>query len=281
MTDRPDISGATMVCAVVGDPVRHSLSPRIHNAWMRTAGLDAVYVALHLRPERAQEDLAGLFRAGILGLNVTVPYKLVALKAAYEASASARRIGAANTLVRSGAGWAAHNTDVDGFEFALEQLAPTDIASGPVLVLGAGGAARAVVDVLSRRGVPLLLVNRTRSAAEALRADLCPEAAVHDASETSRLAAEASLVVDSTSSGHAGEATFDLPPGRGRTFLHLSYGAAAAPMLSTAAREGWTPQDGLPMLVGQAAASFRLWFGGTPDMMSALADCRATQRGAT
>jgi shikimate dehydrogenase len=274
MTPAGALSGATSVFAVVGDPVRHSLSPRIHNRWIREAGLDAVYVALNLSSGSAAADLAALARAGMSGLNITLPHKIAALEAALSASPVVRRIGAANTLVREGQGWAAHNTDVDGFRDALALARPQGVAGASVLVNGAGGAARAAVHVLATEGARITVVNRTRETAEALRADLAPGCELAGPEDLERLAATTDLLVETTSAGHSGTRAPDLPAGRGRPYLHLSYGDAAAMGLSTAARAGWTCHDGLPMLVGQARAAFTLWFGTVPDMQTALADCR-------
>jgi shikimate dehydrogenase len=268
------ISGATRLYGVAGDPVAHSLSPLIHNRWMAEAKLDAAYVALHLQSQDAAADLKALARSGFSGLNITLPHKIAALAAAANSSPEARAIGAANTLVRDGAGWFAHNTDVEGFEEAI-RLAVGKGNAGRVILIGAGGAARAAAFSMGKADTGLTIVNRSKANASQLALDLAPGVAVATLDRLPELATGADLIINSASLGHSGEALPELPPGKGRPFLDLSYGKAAAQTLASAEACGWTPHDGLPMLVGQAAAAFRIWFGITPDIAGALVACRA------
>jgi len=259
--------------AVVGDPVAHSLSPLIHNEWMAVAGLDAHYSRVHLQSEDAAQDLRAMGQI-YSGLNITLPHKVAALKAAVEASVEARAIGAANTLVAGAGGWTAHNTDVDGFE-AMLRAAIGDVRPGlRVLMIGAGGAARAASFSLNRVGAKVSIANRTVENARALAAELAPGARVGGMDELGALAAEADVVVNTASLGHAGGGIAGLPAGEGRPLLDMSYGKAAAAVLGPAAAAGWATHDGLTMLVAQAAAAFKLWFGIAPDQASALAACR-------
>jgi shikimate dehydrogenase len=259
--------------AVVGDPVAHSLSPLIHNEWMAVAGLDAHYSRVHLQSEDAAQDLRAMGQI-YSGLNITLPHKVAALKAAVEASVEARAIGAANTLVAGAGGWTAHNTDVDGFE-AMLRAAIGDVRPGlRVLMIGAGGAARAASFSLNRVGAKVSIANRTVENARALAAELAPGARVGGLDELGALAAEADVVVNTASLGHAGGGIAGLPAGEGRPLLDMSYGKAAAAVLGPAAAAGWATHDGLTMLVAQAAAAFKLWFGIAPDQASALAACR-------
>lgn len=260
--------------AVVGDPVAHSLSPLIHNAWMVEAGLDAHYERVHLKSATAAADLRDMALA-YSGLNITLPHKLAALEASANSSLEARIVGAANTLVRDGDGWTAHNTDVAGFEMAMRAVAGEELRNLRVLLIGAGGAARAVVVSLNRAGAQLTIANRSLVNAAALANELAPHAVTANLSEVEALSASADIVVNSASLGHAGANLPQLAPGQGRPFLDLSYGRAAAPALQAAADAGWAPHDGLTMLVGQAAAAFYLWFGLTPDQAGALKACRA------
>lgn len=276
MNDRGRIGGATRVFAVVGDPVAHSLSPLIHNRWLAEAGLDAVYVALHLKSADAASDLRALARAGVAGLNVTLPHKIAALAASDEASDEARLVGAANTLVPAKGGWRAHNTDVAGFALAVSHAAPgLDLKGRRVVLIGAGGAARAALVHLSRAGADIVLANRTVETASHVAAELAPSARCIGLEELAAEAAKADLLINSASLGHAGAQPPKLPAGEGRNFLDLSYGEAARTMLAAAEAAGWRAQDGLAMLVGQAAAAFRLWHGSDPDISGALAACRA------
>ncbi|MDZ4761482.1 MAG: shikimate dehydrogenase [Alphaproteobacteria bacterium] len=269
------VSSATRLFAVVGDPVAHSLSPLIHNRWLEEAGVDAVYAALRLRSDTPAADLRAIARTGFSGLNVTLPHKGAALAAASGASAAAQRIGAANTLTLDpGVGWLADNTDVDGLSLALHHSAGPDVGNRKVLLIGAGGAARAAVDLLGRSGSDLSIVNRSLANARTLVAELAPDARAHGMDDFTMLAREADLIINSASLGHADAGLPSLPPGKGRVFLDLSYGAAARDALAGARDAGWTAHDGLRMLVGQAAATFFLWFNFRPDVEGALAACR-------
>jgi shikimate dehydrogenase len=271
MTTRPP----SRLYAVVGDPVSHSLSPLIHNRWMREAGLDAHYSAIHLQAEDAAPGIRLLAR-DYSGLNITLPHKVAALAASSEASANAKRIGAANTLARNASGgWSAHNTDIEGFAEALRSAGANDLKGKPVVLIGAGGAARAAVLHLADLGADISLVNRSQENAEALAKDLAPHANTAGLDQLGALAGEAAVVVNSASLGHAGGGLPPLPPGRGRPFLDMSYGKAAESVLNQARLAGWMPHDGLRMLVAQAAAAFHIWFGLSPDTGGALDACRA------
>lgn len=260
--------------AVVGDPVAHSLSPLIHNGWMQQHGLDAHYSRVHLQAADASKDLAAMTQI-YAGLNVTLPHKIAALRSAANSSPEARIVGAANTLVREGDVWMAHNTDVEGFEVALGAALPRDLVNLNVLLIGAGGAARAAVVALRRLDARLVIANRSQENAKALADELAPEASIVGLEDITRHSADADIVVNSASLGHAGQALPPLSAGNSRPFLDLSYGKVAASTLAAAEKAGWIPHDGLGMLVAQAAAAFHLWFGIRPDMASALSDCRA------
>jgi shikimate dehydrogenase len=270
------ISPATRLYGVVGDPVAHSLSPLIHNRWMHEAGIDAVYVALHLQSPDATADLRALARAGFSGLNITLPHKIAALAAAGTISPDAQRVGAANMLARETDGvWAAHNTDIEGFSLALAHALSRDLRGKRVVLIGAGGAARAAVYALAALGVELAIVNRTKANADALAKELAPKAETAELNQLDSLAEKADIVVNSASLGHAGEALPSLPAGKGRPFLDLSYGKAARGALAAAKTAGWAPHDGLRMLVGQAASAFKIWFGVSPNTAGALSACEA------
>lgn len=274
------ISGATSVYGVVGDPVAHSLSPLIHNRWMAEAGLDAVYAAFHLTSERAADDLRALARAGVKGLNVTLPHKITALQAADRQSELARRIGAANTLASdgfrsgSGGGWVAHNTDAAGFAALWREGVGISAQDKRVVMIGAGGAARAALCWLKDEGARISIVNRTPANAETLVKELGVDANVGALNALAGLARDADVVVNSASFGHGGGETPELGDGADRAFLDMSYGKAAAAMAAVAQGSGWRAQDGLSMLVGQAAEAFRIWFGIEPDVTGAMKACR-------
>jgi shikimate dehydrogenase len=302
------VSASTRLYGVVGDPVGHSLSPLIHNRWIKEAGLDAVYVAIQLQSADPAGDLRLMAQEGrwpknasnssysfpitppglderrledavFSGLNITLPHKAAALAAATKPSPEAKRIGAANTLVRESStlgsgGWAAHNTDTAGFSAAFDH-AMNHQKAGRVVLIGAGGAARAAALVLSGLGVELAIVNRSRANAVALANELAPEAETADLALLPSLAENADIVVNSASLGHSGASLPALPAGKGRPFFDMTYGKPAAATLDAAQAAGWAPHDGLRMLVGQAAAAFKLWFDITPDSATALAACEA------
>lgn len=263
----------TKLYGVVGDPVSHSLSPVIHNAWIREHGLDATYEALHVPKGEFESGLSSLQDRQALGLNITLPHKEAAIELAESASEVARRIGAANTLVRlKSGGWLAENTDAPGFTESLAQ-ANIEIADQNVCLLGAGGAARAVALALSDMRATLTICNRTESRAEELVKHLNINADIRDLEHAEAEMGKADVVINTLSLGHTGR-TLDFPEGKLRTFYDISYGKPAKAMLEQAETAGWKPLDGLGMLVAQAAFSFELWFGILPDMESALARCR-------
>lgn len=275
MNNSPASKSGVRRFAVVGDPVAHSLSPLIHNSWIKSHGLSATYEAIRIGPESPGADIRAMAH-DFGGLNVTLPHKIAALEASTSVSPLARRVGAANTLVNAGAGWEAHNTDVEGFEVAARLATGQDLAGLSVVLIGAGGAARAAAVCLSDAGARLTIVNRSEENARMLVRELAPGAAIAGLDQLASVTRTAHLVVNSASLGHSGGSLPALAPGDARPFLDLSYGRAAAGVLAEAHRAGWAPFDGLPMLVAQAAAAFRLWFGIAPDQAETLAACRRT-----
>ncbi len=263
---------------VVGDPVDHSLSPLIHGFWLDAHGFNATYGAHRLRTNTPVADLKALARAGFGGLNVTLPYKSHALEAAAEAEETAVAIGAANTLTAAGGGlWRAANTDAVGFTRALDAFIG-DALPQDALIIGAGGAARAVFHVLKGRGIAMRIVNRTPAKAERAAAELgLAEARIHALSDLPRLLESAAIVINTASLGHEG-AGFAWPVGEGRRAMDISYGSAADRVLGPARAAGWVVEDGLRMLVEQAAASFQTWFGVSPNVEAALTLCRGRRK---
>lgn len=262
----------TKLLGVMGDPIAHSLSPLIHNGWLRDAAIDAVYEAMHVPAGQISDALKTLESRDILGVNVTLPHKHDALAACTEASEAAKAIGAANTLTfRSPGHWHADNTDAPGF---LSALGDTADPNTRVLLLGAGGSARAIVFALTNESTPVTILNRTVSKAEELATELGgPETAFGDIAQYKEYIDYATIVVNTTSMGYSGE-LLSLPDGDGRTFFDISYGTVAAPQLELASKKGWQVKDGLTMLVAQAAYSFESWFGVMPDLEVALERCQ-------
>ena len=262
-----------MVAGVIGAPVRHSLSPLIHNAWIEAAGLDAIYIALSPQPERFASLIDGLRGGAMRGLNVTLPFKEQALAAADVASERARRAGAANLLVFEPDGAVrADNTDGEGLLTAFTEQAPDfDVTARPVVVLGAGGAARGAAAALLDAGAPeVRIVNRTRDRAETLAAALGRAVTVHDWGGLREALATASAVINATSLGLVGRAPLAVSLDglqAGAVVMDMVYRPLRTAFLSRASAEGYVTVDGLAMLIGQAAPSFEAFFGRPPPDM--------------
>lgn len=247
----------TLVAGVAGQPIAHSLSPLIHKAWIAAAGLDADYRAFGPEDEAGFAALVAEGRAGGLrGLNVTAPFKAAALALADEASATARLCGSANLLMFGDGRITADSTDGAGLMAALAEQAPAlDVAGRPVLILGAGGAARAAAAALRAAGGEVSVLNRTRERAERLAADLGVQAAGPDA------ATEAVLVVNALSV----PPEIDMGALRGDAVLmDMTYRPLLTPFLAAGQARGLTTVDGLAMLIGQARPSFRALFSIEP-----------------
>lgn len=257
--------------AVVGDPISHSLSPLIHNGWMADYGVAERYDRIRIPAHELPQRLESLAREGVIGLNVTLPHKAAALALAETSSQTARRVGAANMLTRTAGGWVADNTDVEGFALAVDRLTARLKRPRPrhILILGAGGAAGAVADWAAAQDAGLTILNRTPERAQALAARVSAKACAGGMDRLAEAARDADLVVNTASLGHEG-GWLELPPGEGRLLLDISYGQAADSVLVPARALGWQTEDGLAMLVGQAGAAFRQWFGVEPDFETGL-----------
>ena len=262
------ISGATVVAGVAGAPVRHSLSPLIHNAWLAAAGIDGVYVTFSPPAGRFAAFAEGLRGGTVRGINVTVPFKEDALALADTASARATAAGAANVLVFELEGTIrADNTDGAGLLAAFAEQAPGfDPRSGPVVILGAGGAARGAAATLRQAGAPeIRIVNRTASRAEALAEAL----GVTAAPEGRAAYADAVAVINATSAGLSGEGpagAFDAAPATA-VFMDMVYTPLRTPFLAAAQARGQRTVDGLAMLIGQAKDAFEAFYGApAPDI---------------
>lgn len=261
------------LAGVLGQPIAHSRSPRLHRHWMARHGLPGDYVAIEVAPADLEAVLRMLPRMGFVGVNVTVPHKVAALALADEVTARARRIGAANTLIFRDGRIHADNTDGEGFLCALRQGAPDwDPAAGPATVLGAGGAARAVLDALLEAGVPeVILTNRTREAAETLaaaaQAEWGPRIRVLDWVGAGNAVEEGVLVVNATSLGMMGKPAFRVPLDGlhpGQVVVDLVYAPLETRLLAEARAAGAVAVDGLGMLLHQAVPAFEAWWGIRP-----------------
>ena len=267
MTGLP--SGAAVVAGVAGWPVGHSRSPRLHGHWLRRYGIDGLYAPFSVPPEAFATAVRGLAAAGLAGLNVTVPHKAAACALCDRLDGTAKRLGAANTLIFGPDGdIEGRNTDAYGFAEALKAGAPGAAGGGSAVVLGAGGAARAVVLALRTMGYgPVRIANRTAAHAEAAAAALGPGVETVPWRERAAALAGAALLVNATSLGMAGQPALDLPlddlPPEA-TVSDIVYAPLETPLLAAARRHGCRAVDGLGMLLHQGRPGFRAWFGVDP-----------------
>jgi shikimate dehydrogenase len=253
---------------VIGWPIEHSRSPLIHNYWIKQYGLDAQYRREAVPPERLAEFLAHLADHGYLGANVTVPHKEAAL-ALSEPDALARAVGAANTLWLEGGVLRSTNTDVEGFVANLDAAAPGwDRGLDAAVVLGAGGAAQAVVFGLILRNVRRVrVVNRNFGRALALRDRFGPQVEPVRLADMAAALAGARLLVNATTLGMAGQPPLavDLTPlASDAVVADIVYVPLVTPLLAAARARGMRTADGLGMLLFQAVAGFARWFGVRP-----------------
>jgi shikimate dehydrogenase len=268
MSDHPRIP----LAAVIGHPIAHSRSPALHNYWLRRYGIRGHYVPVDIAPTDLGDLIRTLPRLGFVGANITIPHKEAILNIADIVTDRAALIGAANTLIfRKDGKIHADNTDGSGFVANLRQHAPQWApASGPAVVLGAGGGARAVVAALIEVGAPeIRIVNRTRPRAEALRSDFGAKVHVHEWVQAGNLLEDAATVVNTTSLGMTGKPDFRVPlEGLNPRALvtDLVYTPLKTQLLIEAEAKGCTTVDGLGMLLHQAVPAFERWFGIRPDV---------------
>ena len=270
------ISGKAIVAGVMGWPVGHSRSPVLHNFWLARAGIDGAYIPMAVPPDRLGEALRSLPALGFAGTNVTIPHKEAAFAAVDEADGIARRIGAVNTVVVRGDGaLSGSNTDAFGFVEALRSRLGTWSGTGiAAAVLGAGGAARAIVAALQDEGAgEIRLVNRTRGRADALCESFGAPLVAIDWDEREGALEGAALVVNTTSLGMAGGAPLELRldglPAEA-VVNDIVYTPLETPLLAAARARGCRAVDGLEMLLHQARPGFAAWYGAEPVVDDAL-----------
>lgn len=261
---------------VIGWPITHSRSPLIHGYWLRRHGIDGSYTRVPVKPEEARDFLRGLGDAGYAGCNVTVPLKEIAFEIADEKDRSAVAVGAANTIWVEDGRICAANTDTYGFMTHLERSAPAWSRSDkPVLILGAGGAARAIVYGFLETGVGRIVVaNRTLARAEALAAHFGPRVVALEWDKRAEAARAAGIIVNTTTIGMKGEGSLDLNLA-GITDLRtvvadIVYVPLETQLLAEARAHGLVTVDGLGMLLHQAAPGFARWFGVMPEVTDEL-----------
>ncbi len=264
------------LAGVMGWPISHSQSPRLHGFWLAQYGIQGAYVPLAVSPENLEQALRALPLLGFAGTNVTVPHKEEALAAVDVVDPIAERIGAVNTIfVNDNGSLTGTNTDAFGFMENLKSGAPEwNASAGPCVVLGAGGAARAVVAALVDAGVPeVRLVNRTRSRAETVAEAIGGPISVHGWAEASDLLDGSTLVVNTTTLGMQGQPpmTLDLDalPTDG-IVTDIVYTPLITPLLDKAQSRSFKTVDGLGMLLHQAVPGFAGWFGQQPEVTDEL-----------
>ncbi len=274
MNDHPRIP----LAGVIGSPVAHSKSPRLHGHWLKSYGIQGYYIPMDIAQADLRDVIAALPKAGFVGVNVTIPHKETVLALADVVTDRAALIGAANTLIfRKDGRIHADNTDGYGFIANLRQNAPGWVpTAGPAAVIGAGGAARAVIASLIEVGVPeIRLANRTRTRAEALRQEFGAKVVVHDWVQAGNMLDGATTVVNTSSLGMIGKPEFRVPLDAlspSAVVTDLVYTPLRTRLLDEAAEIGCVTVDGLGMLIHQAAPAFERWFGVRPEVDQAVRD---------
>jgi len=286
---RPNLLGGTKLVGVMGWPVEHSVSPPMHNAAFRRLGLDWAYVPLAVRPEEMPEAVAGLRALGFIGANATVPHKRMLYDLVDELTPAAQAIGAANTLHIRPEGLLGHNTDAAGFDRALRE-ANMPPEGRHALVLGAGGAARAVVYALASSSTTVTILNRTVAKAESLANAMADamsagaiasmEAGPLDRQTLAHYSSRVNLVVNTTPLGmwpHVERSPWpaDLPFPREAGCYDLVYNPRRTQLLRQAEAAGAAISDGLGMLVHQGAEAFELWTQQSAPVAVMRAACEA------
>lgn len=260
------------LAGVVGSPIRHSRSPRLHGYWLRKLGLQGYYIPMDISADDLADAMKVMPRMGFVGINVTIPHKERVLEIADLVTDRAAVIGAANTIIfRSDGKIHADNTDGYGFIENLRQNAPDwQPMKGPAAVIGAGGAARAVIASLIEVGVSeIRLTNRTKNRAEALRREFGSKIHVVDWVKAGNAIDGATTIVNASSLGMTGKAEFRVPLdglSPDAVVTDLVYTPARTSLLTQAESRGCRIVDGVGMLVHQAVPAFERWFGLRPEV---------------
>ncbi len=260
------------LAGVIGSPISHSKSPQLHTHWLKTYGIAGHYIPMDVAPDDLADVLRALPKMGFVGVNITIPHKEKVMDLADLVTDRAILIGAANTLIfRKDGKVHADNTDGYGFLENLRSNAPGwQPRAGPAAVLGAGGAARAVIASLLDAGVPeIMLSNRTRVRADNLQSNFGNRITVYDWVQAGNMIDAASLVVNTTSLGMIGKPELRVPLDGlrpGVVVTDLVYAPLKTRLLETASGMGCVTVDGLGMLLHQAVPAFERWFGTRPEV---------------
>ncbi|TGQ85539.1 shikimate dehydrogenase [Mesorhizobium sp. M8A.F.Ca.ET.208.01.1.1] len=259
---------------VTGHPIKHSRSPMIHGHWLAEHGIDGSYQAIDVAPRDFADFLASMQANGYRGGNVTIPHKEAAFAGVARRDHAADEIGAVNTLWLEGGTLWGGNTDGHGFAANLDDYTPGWASNGPAVVLGAGGAARAVIHALKERGLgDIRIVNRTLARAIELRDRFGAGVSAHETAATAELLGDAGLLVNTTALGMQGNdglpADPTLLPDRA-VVNDIVYVPLETPLLAAARARGLKTVDGLGMLLNQAVPGFERWFGVRPKVTAEL-----------
>ncbi len=264
------------IAGLLGWPVAHSRSPTIHNYWLNEHGLSGRYVLFAVPPEKLSIALPGLAALGLRGCNVTTPHKQAVMPMIQSVDPLARRIGAVNTIVvdKDGA-LKGFNNDGNGFIQSIRDARPTwRPDSGPIVVLGAGGAARAVVASLADQGArEIRIVNRTAERAQAIASEYGPPVTAYAWDQRGEILADIALLANCTNQGMAGKPALEISLDRlapGAIVGDLIYTPPETPLLAAARARGNLTVNGLGLLLNQARPAFQAWFGVLPEITPGL-----------
>ncbi|EKM98727.1 MULTISPECIES: shikimate dehydrogenase [unclassified Acidocella] len=258
------LSGSARLAGVTGWPVAHSRSPRIHGTWLNRHQIDGAYLPLPIRPEDFSTVVPALAKAGFAGMNVTIPHKEAAFAVCDHVDEFARRAGAVNMLVFSERGIEGRNTDGYGF-IANLRAHGVDPAAGPVLILGAGGAARGIGAALQDEGAKITFANRTPERAAALAMAMAGEVLPWE--RRAEALGDYALLINTTSLGMVHQPPLEMDLSHAHTSLAVAdiiFAPLETALLRAARERGLTPVEGLGMLLHQAVPGFSAWFGVTP-----------------
>ncbi|MGG2055747.1 shikimate dehydrogenase [Lysinibacillus pakistanensis] len=266
--------------AVMGDPIEHSKSPVMHNAWFREMSIDATYIPVHVSSESLESAVAGLKTLGASGWNVTIPHKTAIIPYLDELDELAEKMGAVNTVVRTKEGTLkGYNTDGVGFVRSLEEAVGKSHKDKPVLLIGAGGAARGIAFAMQQQGYKnLTIANRTVSNAQAIVDEMGTGQAI-SLTEAEATLADFCILVQMTSAGLA-TGNFSMPFSldrltKGAIVADIVYNPLMTPFLQASEEKGATIVTGLGMFVHQGAIAFEYWLGKSPNTNSMIAQLKA------
>lgn len=264
----------TMKAFVIGHPIAHSRSPLIHGYWLERHGISGTYERIDIAPDDLERFVRNLPESGFIGGNVTIPHKEETCRLVDRLDEAARAVGAVNTLWLDGGAICGGNTDATGFAADLDVHASSWRSAKSALVLGAGGASRAILHALTTAGIAdIRLVNRTFARAEELSERFGTGIQAHHWQDANDLASTSDLVVNTTSVGLNGQGEMPLDVAQlpaNATVVDIVYTPLQTPLLAAAAKRGLKTVDGLGMLLHQAVPGFERWFGVRPQVTDRL-----------